>query len=60
MTLYAKDIAEVKKDNSTFKGWSTVYDDGYESGVVEKDYIKVHMSEPKTLKANWTDNNLAD
>ena len=59
MTLYAKDIAEVKKDNSTFKGWSTICD-GIESGIVTSSKLKLHMFDSLALKANWTDNNLAD
>lgn len=59
MTLYAKDIAEAKKDNSTFKGWSTICD-GIESGIVTSAKLKLHMFDSLVLKANWTDNNSSD
>ena len=59
MTLYAKDIAEAKKDNSTLKGWSTICD-GIESGIVTSAKLKLHMFDSLSLKANWTDNNSSD
>ena len=52
MTLSIDNISKPEKDGSRFDKWTTVYDDGYET----KQTTEIHMSETKTLKANWTEN----
>ena len=52
MTLSIDNISKPEKGGSRFDKWTTVYDDGYET----KQTTEIHMSETKTLKANWTEN----
>ena len=52
MTLSIDNISKPENDGSRFDKWTTVYDDGYET----KQTTEIHMSETKTLKANWTEN----
>ena len=52
MTLSIDNISKPENDGSRFDKWTTVYDDGYET----KQTTAIHMSETKTLKANWTEN----
>ena len=52
MTLSIDNISKPENDGSRFDKWTTVYDDGYET----KQTTEIHMSETKTLKANWIEN----
>ena len=52
MTLSIDNISKPENDGSRFDKWTTVYDDGYET----KQTTAIHMSETKTLKANWVEN----
>ena len=52
MTLSIDNISKPENDGSRFDKWTTVYDDGYET----KQTTEIHMSETKTLKANWAKN----
>ena len=52
MTLYTDNIPKPQKGYNKLSKWTTVYDDGYET----KQTTEIHMSETKTLKANWIEN----
>ena len=51
MTLYADDFEKPVKAGCVFDKWTTVFSFGWESN----DATEIHMSESKTLKANWKD-----
>ena len=51
MTLYADDFEKPVKAGCVFEKWTTVFSFGWESNNA----TEIHMSESKTLKANWKD-----
>ena len=51
MTLYADDFEKPIKAGCVFEKWTTVFSFGWESNNA----TEIHMSESKTLKANWKD-----
>ena len=51
MTLYTDDFEKPVKDGCVFEKWTTVLSFGWESGAT----TEIHMSNDKTLKANWLD-----
>lgn len=51
MTLYADDFEKPVKTGCVFEKWTTVFSFGWESNNA----TEIHMSESKTLKANWKD-----
>lgn len=51
MTLETDDFEKPVKVGCVFEKWTTVLSFGWESGATSE----VHMSDDKTLKANWVD-----